>query len=220
MTNREGEARRPTITVLAGVNGAGKSSIAGAALRALGGDYFNPDEMTRRILRHDPVMPPGEANRLAWHHGKRLLERAIAERKDDVFETTLGGDTLTSLLERALDEGMDVRLWFVGLEGPELHIARVAARVARGGHDVPEETIRARYVTSRMHLIRLLPRLAMLKVYDNSADGDPSLGQAPAPRLVLHMERGRIQGPPNLALTPRWAKPIVAAALRETPPLD
>ncbi len=43
---------------------------------------------------------------------------------------------------------------------------------------------------------------------------DPATGQAPKPVLVLHMQRGRIVGPPDLAATPAWAKPIVAAALQ------
>ena len=55
--------------------------------------------------------------------------------------------------------------------------------------------------------------LTELRVYDNSATADPAAGQAPRPVLVLHMERGRIVGPPDLA-TPDWAKPIVATALQ------
>ena len=61
---------RGTITVLAGVNGAGKSSVAGAYIRAAGGDYFNPDEFTRSLLRQNPGLDPAEANSLAWTRGK------------------------------------------------------------------------------------------------------------------------------------------------------
>lgn len=59
----------------------------------------------------------------------------------------------------------------------------------------------------------LLPAIAELLVYDNSATADPAAGQAPHPVLDLHMKRGRNTGPANLASTPAWAKPIVAAAL-------
>lgn len=55
--------------------------------------------------------------------------------------------------------------------------------------------------------------LSTLRLYDNSASADPADGQAPQPVLVLHMEHGRIVGPRDLAATPVWAKPIVAAAL-------
>jgi hypothetical protein len=50
-------------------------------------------------------------------------------------------------------------------------------------------------------------------VYDNSLTADPAAGQAPQPVLVLHLQRGRIVGPPDLTATPAWAKPIVAAAI-------
>lgn len=53
---------------------------------------------------------------------------------------------------------------FVGLDLPERHIARVAARVARGGHDIPEGMIRARYDSSRKNLLRLMPVLDNLAV--------------------------------------------------------
>ena len=121
---------------------------------------------------------------------------------------------MTGLLERALDEGFAVSIWYAGLNSPELHIARVAARVARGGHDIAEEDIRRRYDTSRANLVRLLPRLMELKVYDNSEEADPVAGTAPRPRLLLHFVRGKIVVQADLASTPEWAKPIVAAAMK------
>ncbi len=95
-------ARAPAIWVLAGTNGAGKSSIAGTRFRAGGADYFNPDEATRAIREANPLLSLDEANSLARHQGKRLLERAVAERLDFAFETTLGGRTITELLQRAI----------------------------------------------------------------------------------------------------------------------
>jgi predicted ABC-type ATPase len=206
--------RAPRIYVLAGTNGAGKSSIAGAMLLRQRVEYFNPDEAARRILAANPGISQTQANGAAWHEGKRLLERAIAERLDFAFETTLGGRTITALLERAASRGFEVRIWYVGLNGPELHIARVRARVAKGGHDIPEPRIRERYDASRLNLIRLLPSLSELWVYDNSKDADPDAGVAPEPRLVLHVRHGTVVGPRDLALTPEWAKAIVAAVMK------
>jgi len=206
--------RAPRIYVLAGTNGAGKSSIAGAMLLRQRVEYFNPDEAARRIRAANPGISQTQANGAAWHEGKRLLERAIAERLDFAFETTLGGRTITALLERAASRGFEVRIWYVGLNGPELHIARVRARVAKGGHDIPEPRIRERYDASRLNLIRLLPSLSELWVYDNSKDADPDAGMAPEPRLVLHVRHGAVVGPRDLARTPEWAKAIVAAVIK------
>ena len=208
------EAPRPSIYVLAGVDGAGKSSIGGATFRQSGGDYFNPDEATRRILEANPGISLEEANSAAWLEGKRLLERAIAERLDFAFETTLGGNTIPQLLETALAAGTEVRVWFVGLSSPELHIARVRARVAAGGHDIPEAKIRQRFDASRLNLIRLLPKLTELRVYDNSAEGDPISGAVPQPRLIVHVAEGSVRERCALEEVPNWAKPIVLAAVR------
>lgn len=73
-------AQIPWIYVLAGTNGAGKSSIAGAMLSEKGGRYFNPDEAAQRILTANPEISRDEANSAAWNEGKRLLELAIAHR--------------------------------------------------------------------------------------------------------------------------------------------
>ena len=204
---------RGIITVLAGVNGAGKSSIAGACIRAAGGDYYNPDEFTRSLLRSNPGLDPAEANSLAWTRGKELLEHAIAEDTDFVFETTLGANTIPRLLAGAAKNGMAVKIFFVGLASVEHHLRRVAARVASGGHDIPEAKIRERWENSRLNLVRLLPHLTELIVWDNSAEADIATG-APAPVLLLHLRHGKILAPKKLASTPEWAKPIVAAALK------
>lgn len=202
------------IHVLAGVNGAGKSSIAGAAIRTFGSEYYNPDEAATRLQSVNAGLSRPEANSLAWHQGRRLLERAIAERLDFAFESTLGASTIPRLLAEAASMGIAIHVWFIGLETPELHIARVRARVSAGGHDIPESDIRRRYEHSRINLIQLLPRLATLRVYDNSAEADPAAGLAPAPVLVLQMRDAKIINRSELARAPRWAKPIVAAAMK------
>lgn len=200
--------------MLAGVNGAGKSSLGGAAMRGLGGDYYNPDEAARSLMAANPRLGQTEANGKAWLIGKTLLEKAIAQRLDFAFESTLGANTIPALLREAAQQGCEVHVWYAGLSSPELHLARVKARVRKGGHDIPEADIRRRYVHSRRNLIDLLPHLAALRVYDNSADADPARGRAPVPVLVMHLERGRILNATDLPKTPDWAKPLVAAALK------
>jgi predicted ABC-type ATPase len=206
----------PCIYVLAGTNGAGKSSIAGAMFLAKGTDYFNPDEAAARIRHARPHVSEAEANSQAWNQGTRLLQRAIAERLNFAFETTLGGNTIPALLSSALSAGLEVRVWYVGLSSVELHIARVRARVEKGGHPIPEQKIRERFDRSRLNLIRLLPRLTELLVYDNSSEANPDAGERPEPKLLLHMDSGKIVGSCDLRSIPEWAKPIVAAALKIT----
>ncbi|MFN3616400.1 MAG: AAA family ATPase [Aquabacterium sp.] len=208
---------RPRIFVLAGTNGAGKSSIGGAMIRARGAQYFNPDEAAARIRSAQPHLSATQANSAAWHEGKRLLQHAIAQKLDYNFETTLGGQSFARLLKQAAEAGFELRIWYVGLSSPEQHLARVKARVRKGGHDIPEADIRRRFDQSRLQLISLLPHLTELRVYDNSTEADPHQGQAPQPALVLHWQAGRVLAPVDaaaLAATPEWAKPMVMAAIK------
>jgi predicted ABC-type ATPase len=206
--------RQSRIYVIAGVNGSGKSSIGGAAFRQYGGEYYNPDEVARKLMAANPTLTQVEANSAAWHQGVKLLKRAITERKDFAFETMLGANTIPRLLAQAATQDIEIYVWYVGLSSAELHIERVQSRVRRGGHDIAAEHIRRRYEHSRLNLIDLLPRITALRVYDNSVDADPAAGKTPKPKLLLHMERGKILNPRNLKQTPDWAKPIVAAALK------
>ena len=204
------------IRVLAGVNGAGKSSIIGATIRDKGGEYYNPDEAAREIMAANPGLGQTDANAAAWEQGRKLLQRAIDGGLEFTFETTLGGNTMPALLAEAAGRGIEVRVFFVGLDSAEAHIERVRQRVRTGGHDIPEDDIRRRYRHSLINLVTLLPVLTELRVYDNSATADPATGQAPQPVLVLHRVGGRIVGPSDLTATPAWAKPIVAAAVELT----
>jgi predicted ABC-type ATPase len=202
------------IYVLAGTNGAGKSSVAGAMLLQQGVEYFDPDKAATQIRSANPWITNEEANSAAWRQGRRLLERAITEQLNFAFETTLGGHTIAALLESALPVGVEVRIWYVGLSSPELHIARVRSRVARGGHDIPETKIRERYDPSRLNLIQLMPKLTELRVYDNSQEANPHAGVAPEPKLILHLAHAGIVSSCELADTPEWAKPILLSAIR------
>lgn len=205
---------RPFILVLAGVNGAGKSSVGGSLLEARGLTWFNPDSCAREFVGQ-LGLDVQQASFRAWRHGGVLLEAALEEGRNHAFETTLGGRTISALLERA-SRTHDLMMIFFGLASPEQHIERVQLRVVHGGHDIPERKIRERWVASRANLVRLLPLLARLQVFDNSLQVQPGK-EIPDPMRVLETDRGRVvfpdvRNPRALASTPDWARPIVQAA--------
>jgi predicted ABC-type ATPase len=208
--------KRPFIFVLAGVNGAGKSSVGGGILSAHGLTWYNPDAFARELMARSGASQD-EADADAWAYGKAQLEAAMAGKSNFAFEATLGGTTIPRLLGEAAATH-DVVMMFVGLASVEMHLRRVKLRVAAGGHDIPEERIRSRWDSSRRHLIELLPKLAQLQVFDNSVEATPG-EDVPFPRLLLEMKDGRVLHPgrgdiETLEATPDWAKPVVGAALR------
>ncbi len=209
---------RPVLLVLAGVNGAGKSSVGGYLVERAGGTWFNPDTFARELAAATGC-DPETANAAAWAEGIRRLDQAVAGRRNFAFETTLGGDTVTARLAAAC-ASHEVRIWYCGLASAELHIARVRARVAAGGHAIPESKIRERFTRSRVNLLRLMPRLSHLMVFDNSVEADAA-GTIPEPLQVLELDRGRLRYPAlndleALWRTPDWAKPILESALRQS----
>ncbi len=197
------------ITVLAGVNGAGKSSIGGSALRSRGQDWYNPDAVARELLGQFPDKQLAEVNSQVWQEGVRRLQEAIQRDNDFTFETTLGGNSLTRSLLDAIAAGVSVSVWYCGLESAALHIERVAARVSRGGHDIPAPLIRQRFTRSMRNLCRLAPGLHRLAVFDNSLPLD-SRG-SPQLRKLIHVQgRKLLRCEPNM---PNWAKPVGAVCM-------
>ncbi|WP_419737368.1 AAA family ATPase [Pseudomonas sp. COR18] len=212
-------SERPFIFVLAGVNGAGKSSVGGALLAENGLDWFNPDSFARELTASLGI-DPQRANGLAWEHGRQQLENALREGRNHAFETTLGGNTIALMLAQAA-RTHDVVMLFCGLSSPEQHLSRVRLRVARGGHDIPQAKIRERWVKSRLNLVALMPYLAHLQVFDNSTDVEPG-EEIPDPLLVLEMADGHLLSPDPqdaqaLQATPEWARPLVQAAIERLP---
>jgi predicted ABC-type ATPase len=206
-------ARRPgRILVAAGTNGAGKSVIVGEFLAAKGGAYFNPDLVARELIQKG--VPTEQANASAWKLGFNALQRANNNSEDFSFETTLGGNTIARELHQAIKAGLKIYIWYVGLASPELHIARVRARVGRGGHEIPEAKIRERYPKSLANLVSFIGEAAEVHVFDNSAESADGLPQT---MRVFRMRGDRIIEPDLETLmtqTPSWAKPVVAAAVK------
>ena len=195
----------------AGVNGAGKSTIIGQYIQAGGGAYYNPDEQTRKLI--EAGLDPGQANARSWQMGHEALQRAIDDDRSFVFETTLGGKSIAAELFRALARGRSLTLYYVGLDSVERHLQRVADRVRRGGHDIPEAKIRERFVQSRANLMGFIGTQANIRIWDNSEDDAQG---NPQPADVLIITRNRLLYPnskQSLANTPAWAKPLVMRAI-------
>lgn len=199
------------ITVIAGVNGAGKSSLVGAYLRASNGEYFNPDEAARNLLRRYPEFSQETANAEAWRIGYEQLELAVQHNHDYTIETTLGGNSICKLLHRAIDQGRDVRIFYCGLESLELHVERVAQRVRRGGHFIPEAKIKERWVSSIHNMLSLIPRLSELAVFDNSFQCDSMTRPMPKCLFVVKAHQFTVLPVSDM---PEWAKPLAARAMQ------
>jgi predicted ABC-type ATPase len=131
------------ITIIAGPNGAGKTTFAREFLPREADclDFINVDLIAAGLSPFDP-------NRAALRAGRLVLQEIqhrIREGANFAFETTLAGRHYSRLIPLWRKSGYHVKLIFLGLPNADLAIARVSARVAQGGHGVPEQVIRRRF---------------------------------------------------------------------------
>jgi predicted ABC-type ATPase len=157
----------PTVAVLAGINGAGKTTASLHILRDVlrMPVFVNADILARGLNAFDVESEAAKAGRIMLEH----LRELAARRRSFAFETTLSGRAYAPWLASLRPLGYDVQLFYYWLESPELAIARVAERVRAGGHHVPDDTVRRRYRLSVQNFFRLYRPLAEhWRVYDNS----------------------------------------------------
>ena len=114
------------------------------------------------------------------------LRASIVMYKPVGFETVLSSDKYFPLVDDALGLGFRLRLIYVALATPELHIERVKRRVAEGGHDVDERKIVERRARSFQNLGRMLPKASSAQIWDNSRSEPKLLFQKEAGDLVVY----------------------------------
>jgi predicted ABC-type ATPase len=199
----------PILHLIAGVNGAGKTSFYDQQLRAMtpGAEYVCADEIAqdRWPGREDEHVE--EAVRLAEKRRRELLE----SRKSFVAETVFSHESKLEFVEEAKRRGFFVILYHIGVSSVALARARIDTRVSRGGHDVPREKIEGRFERS----LNLIPRAADLAdltfVYDNSGSGEEGRGRVHTHAITL--ERGRVVALGHLNPLPDWIERAYQQAL-------
>jgi predicted ABC-type ATPase len=164
---------KPTVIAIAGPNGAGKTTIAETFLsNLLGiGEYVNADTIARGLSQFQPQSVAIQAGR----QNLRRLDDLAKSGSSFAFETTLAGRIYASRIKRWRANGYRFLLTFFWLSDVQIALERVAARVASGGHDIPEHVIRQRYDRGLANFFEVYRPLAdRWLMYDNSG-GQPEL---------------------------------------------
>jgi predicted ABC-type ATPase len=159
-------APRPTIYLIAGCNGAGKTTFAKEFLPSIGVVRFlNADEIARGLSPLKPEAVAFKAGRLLLTELRELIDR----QETFALESTVSGRTYVNLFENAKQRGYSIELHFVWIPDVREAIRRVRQRVAEGGHDVPAKDIRRRFARSIQHLLNDYASLAnKWFLWDNS----------------------------------------------------
>jgi predicted ABC-type ATPase len=182
------KAKLPTVYVIAGSNGAGKTTFASEFLPGFVQcrEFLNADLIAAGLSPFAPESQNGRAGRLLLERIRELTE----ERADFGFETTLSGRTYVKLLADMKASGYRVVLFFLWLPGAEMAVARVENRAKQGGHHVPAEDIRRRYVSGLRNLFRLYrPLLDGWWLYDASRLPPKLIAKEEQRRLTIQQKR-------------------------------
>lgn len=159
--------KRPQLYIVAGPNGAGKTTFARKFLPEYVQcrQFVNADLIAQGL---SPFLPEAAA----LQAGRLLREQihALAEKKVDFgFETTLSGVTYVALMKKLKSIGYLLHLSFLWIPTVEIALARIADRVRRGGHHIPEKDVRRRFRRGLRNLFKLYrPMLDSLTIVNNS----------------------------------------------------
>ena len=186
--------KRPVLHVIAGANGAGKSTFTESGF--FGGiQVIDPDVIARTISPDDPESVAATAGREALTQ----RSKAMAAGEYLAVETTLSSHSSLKLMDKARESGYSVELHYIGLGDHRFSIDRVADRVTAGGHGVPERDIRRRFERSHINLIKAIKQVDHVTLYNNVDPGNPH-------ERVAEVNPGEIRVSTRV---PDWARIVV-----------
>jgi predicted ABC-type ATPase len=174
---------KPRLYIIAGANGAGKTTFARRFLPVYAAcpNFINADLIASGLSPFAPDLAAMRAGRLMLEQIRALSGHG----RDFAFETTLSGRSYLPLLRDLKSRGYEMHLFFLWIPTVDLALARVAGRVREGGHNVPEMVVRRRFGKGLWNLFRLYrPLLDSWTIFDNSQE---------TPRLIVSEAEGELR---------------------------
>lgn len=168
--------------LIAGPNGVGKTTYAFRNVPAVSGsmNFVNLDEIARGLSPLAPRLAEREAARIALSRAREF----IAANTVFTMETTMSGHVHLGLMEEARRSGMSPALLYFSVRNPEICLQRISRRVSEGGHDVPEDIVRRRFVRSHRNLAQYTAAADLWRIYEASGPKPCLAAEGQLTRLV------------------------------------
>ena len=193
--------RKPTLCVVAGPNGSGKTTTTIQLLQdewAVDSLYINPDNIAQEQFG-DWNSP--EAILKAAQQATQLRYDCLEKKRDFVFETVFSSQEKLDFLYKAKECGFFVRLFYVCTTDPAINVARITQRYLNGGHEVPISKIISRYYKSLVNAEEAISFVDRAYIYDNSIDNQ-------LPRLLYRTVEGQVFKK-YVEDVPEWAEMLI-----------
>jgi predicted ABC-type ATPase len=191
-------AKRKQLWVLAGGNGAGKSTFYNLSLAKLGIKLVNADMIAKSINPDNPETLSYQAATVA----AKIREDLLAQGVSFCFETVFSHKSKIDFIAKAKCYGYEIILVYIHLLHSSLNEARVNQRVSEGGHNVPTEKIHSRIPRTIKNIKTALSIVDEARVLDNSSKDNPF-------QEVIEMKAGKYEV--KVDPLPGWAKALLPA---------
>lgn len=193
--------RKPTLCVVAGPNGSGKTTTTIQLLNdewTADSVYINPDNIAQEQFGDwnspDAVLKAAQA-------ATKLRHECLAQGKDFVFETVFSAQEKLDFLKEAKDAGFFIRLFYVCTSDPAINVSRITQRYINGGHEVPISKVISRYYKSLLNAAKAITFVDRAYIYDNSIDNQ-------LPRLLYRTVNGVLYKR-YVEVIPDWAELLI-----------
>ncbi|MCK5190264.1 MAG: AAA family ATPase [Methylococcales bacterium] len=160
---------RKQLWILAGGNGAGKSTFYRTQLAPLGLPFINADILAKELYPQAPEDHSYDAAKLATEMRFRLLH----EGRSFCFETVFSHPSKIDFVAQAKVLGYEIILVFIHLDTVSLNQARVAQRLSEGGHNVPDEKVASRIPRLLQNIKKTIPLCNQVRILNNSRIDSP-----------------------------------------------
>ncbi len=194
--------RRPTLCVVAGPNGSGKTTTTIQLLNnewTADSIYINPDNIAQDIFGDWNAL---DAVQKAAEQATKLRYECLEQGRDFVFETVFSSPEKLEFIQKAKDLGFFIRFFYVCTSDPAINVARITQRYMNGGHEVPISKVISRYYKSLINAEEAISLVDRAYIYDNSIDDQ-------LPRLLFRTSNGQLFKKYTNDI-PEWAKALVS----------
>jgi len=182
--------------ILAGGNGAGKSTFYKTRLEPLGLPFINADILAKQLYPEQAEQRSYEAAKIAELMRVQLLQQG----RTFCFETVFSHPSKIDFVAQAKAMGYEIVLVFIHLDAVSLNQARVAQRVSEGGHSVPADKVSSRIPRVMKNIQQALPLFEHCYLLDNSRMDDPF-------QQIAEIHNGNVLL--KTASVPEWAKNLL-----------